>query len=511
MSSIRSNTGTTTTLQACNDVGNTNIPENIIDKISSKRNNIRKLSSSKSNRNIYVNEPSVIQSKECLKLLKHTENGYEKDQWDLLRSIFKEFDKQNEIYNYVENDLKECMAEIRTEDDCIQFLKRRCAVCYQLFARCSIITMVVCHCEICAKCFQSGYTLRSKESNLDSMWPFTCLICMKPKNILEEPIHTEILLNLLQQHTSSNLARKYSNGLADISFRTMNGYTKCRNCNNEFIAAQSSQLNKMQSIVCTNCNRDICINCGQLWASISHQSVNGKIICSSNVVRKAANSEHRPFETISCPKCKACFELARGGCLHLQCSFCHHEFCQSCLMPMYRDPSQCSECVKLQKVGKRGYSSLHAHHPRNCLYYLRDLSPQQLIGLLKDNHINWHDHKHGLENELRLSSDRYNGLKFVNNRNVCQMLVQRDDANSIDSICAADSCLIDQRICEMHLKEFIVKLIKSKKIDPVNAYEVNDLKQIIARSSLQITTTSNQRHHLIEMICKHLPINDDVF
>lgn len=69
------------------------------------------------------------------------------------------------------------------------------------------------------------------------------------------------------------------------------------------------------------------------------------------------------------------FILVKGGCMHLTCIHCKYEFCSDCLKP-FRMGSDCklSEyCVKL---------GLHAHHPRNCLFYLRDKEPGELKQLL---------------------------------------------------------------------------------------------------------------------------------
>ena len=42
------------------------------------------------------------------------------------------------------------------------------------------------------------------------------------------------------------------------------------------------------------------------------------------------------------------------------------------------------DCTKYKSCRKKG---LHAHHPRNCLFYLRDESVEDLQKLLKDNNV----------------------------------------------------------------------------------------------------------------------------
>lgn len=61
--------------------------------------------------------------------------------------------------------------------------------------------------------------------------------------------------------------------------------------------------------------------------------------------------------------------------MHLTCTQCKYEFCSDCYKPfaLGDDCKVSDHCIKL---------GLHAHHPRNCLFYLRDKEPQQLKQLL---------------------------------------------------------------------------------------------------------------------------------
>lgn len=62
--------------------------------------------------------------------------------------------------------------------------------------------------------------------------------------------------------------------------------------------------------------------------------------------------------------------------MHLTCSRCKHEFCSDCLKPF----SMGANCGVSDYCAKLG---LHAHHPRNCLFYLRDKEPLELKQLLR--------------------------------------------------------------------------------------------------------------------------------
>lgn len=62
--------------------------------------------------------------------------------------------------------------------------------------------------------------------------------------------------------------------------------------------------------------------------------------------------------------------------MHCTCSQCKHEFCSGCAKP-FTMGAKCGQTPYCAKLG------LHAHHPRNCLFYLRDKEPAQLQRLLK--------------------------------------------------------------------------------------------------------------------------------
>lgn len=62
--------------------------------------------------------------------------------------------------------------------------------------------------------------------------------------------------------------------------------------------------------------------------------------------------------------------------MHFTCTQCKHEFCYGCGKPFMMG----AKCGVSEYCGKLG---LHAHHPRNCLFYLRDKEPQELQQLLK--------------------------------------------------------------------------------------------------------------------------------
>ena len=85
---------------------------------------------------------------------------------------------------------------------------------------------------------------------------------------------------------------------------------------------------------------------------------------------------HLDEHGMECPACKFKYTLSRGGCMHFTCTQCKHEFCIGCYKP-FKMGVKCGKGAGCARMG------LHAHHPRNCLFYLRDKEPADLQKLLR--------------------------------------------------------------------------------------------------------------------------------
>lgn len=62
--------------------------------------------------------------------------------------------------------------------------------------------------------------------------------------------------------------------------------------------------------------------------------------------------------------------------MHFTCTQCKYEFCYGCGKPFMMG-ARCGLSEYCARLG------LHAHHPRNCLFYLRDKEPHELQTLLQ--------------------------------------------------------------------------------------------------------------------------------
>ena len=83
--------------------------------------------------------------------------------------------------------------------------------------------------------------------------------------------------------------------------------------------------------------------------------------------------------------------------MHFKCTQCPNEFCSGCgqafkqvmidwcyIISVGYILQNTQQCKKFASCAKRG---LHAHHPRDCLFYLRDFTVQELQGFLEKNNV----------------------------------------------------------------------------------------------------------------------------
>ena len=120
------------------------------------------------------------------------------------------------------------------------------------------------------------------------------------------------------------------------------------------------------------------------WDNLNHNHRDGTDVtrfCDADSIGAEPKSiiDYLNENCVECPRCHRKFALARGGCMHLTCSQCRYEFCSGCTAPFYLGAKCTENSAFCSKLG------LHAHHPRNCLFYLRDKEADVLAALLKVN------------------------------------------------------------------------------------------------------------------------------
>ncbi|KAM6989839.1 uncharacterized protein LKV04_009434 [Tautogolabrus adspersus] len=160
--------------------------------------------------------------------------------------------------------------------------------------------------------------------------------------------------------------------LRDRALQEMPNFRWCAHCS--FGMLHEADRLRMD---CPSCKKSTCCQCRSPWSS-QHQGLS----CQQFRVWKQQNHlDQNPnpmvsYNSIECPSCQCLFSVSKGGCLHFTCSQCQHQFCGGCS----RTFSLGSACSFSADCGTKG---LHAHHPRDCLYHLRDWSVPRLHLLLQ--------------------------------------------------------------------------------------------------------------------------------
>lgn len=195
-----------------------------------------------------------------------------------------------------------------------------------------------------------------------------------------------------------------------------------------------------------------------------------KISCEAFAAWKEANDpdnqaraleRHLSEHGIACPSCGFRYTLSRGGCMHFTCSQCRHEFCVGCQKP-FRMGVKCGKGAACAKMG------LHAHHPRNCLFYLRDKEPADLERLLRRAGVDY----------------RTEAAENAGNGGVCGVQVQKETAVGLEDVACGEAVQRGHAgYCQPHYVEYLCGLIYRNDVDPVSTFDLGELKQVFARAS----------------------------
>ena len=173
----------------------------------------------------------------------------------------------------------------------------------------------------------------------------------------------------------------------------------------------------------------------------------------------AGLEQHMAEHGISCPNCNFRYTLTKGGCMHFTCTQCKFEFCVGCNKP-FKMGTKCGKDPGCAKLG------LHAHHPRNCLFYLRDKEPEDLQRLLKKNKVEF------------LTKPR-DGTEVT----ACRVQVQKETADGmVDGACDEEAPAGFAGYCRTHYVEYLCNLVIKEKLEVVSLMEIGEVKAIFTRA-----------------------------
>lgn len=364
-------------------------------------------------------------------------------------------------------DVMEAVQLNRDYPSALRFLTHNCPICQDQVSFSKIITMTHCSCFLCQTCFTTFFSAAIKERSVEQL---VCPQCGQPevrgKGWLEESMDYFNLLDTQIRHfLPSNIHELFQRKLRDRALQEMPNFCWCAHCS--FGMLHEADTLRMD---CPACKKSTCSKCRSRW-SPQHQGLS----CDQFRVWLQQNQlDHHSSPLLSngieCPNCHVVFCLSKGGCLHFTCSQCQHQFCGGCSQ-RFTLGSTCGFSTDCTNKG------LHAHHPRDCLYHLRDWSVSRLQMLLQSYRVSpmW----------LETASV---GTPGDSSAAECVVLELRDDCSKREEPCGRPAQPEYRGYCQLHYKERLVELINRCRADPAVLFSIAEISAELQRWQVTVPT-----------------------
>ncbi|XP_050309298.1 E3 ubiquitin-protein ligase lubel isoform X2 [Anthonomus grandis grandis] len=381
-------------------------------------------------------------------------------------------------------------------DAAIAYLQQDCELCAGKYPMKKIISMLKCTHRCCQECAKNYFTVQITDR---SIMDCNCPFCKAPElshNTSTEDEISDYFSNLdilLKGILDPPVHELFQQKLRDRTLMQDPNFKWCVQCSSGFIAHP-----KQKRLICPDCKSVTCASCRRPWEK-QHEG----ITCQKFAEWKDANdpenqasavAKHLAENGIDCPQCKFRYSLAKGGCMHFTCIQCKHEFCYGCGKPFMMG-AKCSVSQYCSKLG------LHAHHPRNCLFYLRDKEIHELQKLLKD-------HKIKFDTELPTEKEE-NASAIVR----CPVSLQKETPTGLlDTVCNNDVNPGQAGLCRMHYIEYLSLLICKNKIETIEILQEDDLETIVRRANKRLppnaygTPKSMYHFRLKQIVMEQVPL-----
>ncbi|XP_037549700.1 E3 ubiquitin-protein ligase RNF31 [Nematolebias whitei] len=345
-------------------------------------------------------------------------------------------------------DVVQAVKESHDKDFIRRLLNNECPCCLSIFPRSKMQSLTSCQCSVCHDCFRDHFTIAIRDKHIRDM---VCPVCGEPD--INDPEQLDSYFSTLDIQLRDCLEMDvydlFHKKLMEHTLMKDPKFLWCYHCTNGFIN-DGNQL----KVTCLMCRKSFCAQCKKPWEP-QHQDVS----CEQFQLWKRENDPEYQRQGlagylrdngITCPQCNFQYALTKGGCMHFSCSQCRYEFCSGCNNPYYK------ACCKTPRCK---YNGLHAHHPRDCLFYLRDWDADKLQQLLQRNGVDF-------------NTDPSSGAQA----DACGVMEQKDEGGQqVDSPCGLQTQPGQAGLCNKHYKEYLVSLINAHTLDPAVLYEPNDL------------------------------------
>lgn len=381
----------------------------------------------------------------------------------------------------------------------LKYLSHTCPICQEQVTFSKFVPMTHCPCSLCESCFKACFTAAIKEKTVDKL---VCPLCSRPdirgKQGMEDAMDYFNLLDTQIRHfLEPEIHELFQKKLRDRALQDMDHFRWCFHCS--FGMVHEADRLRMD---CPNCGKSTCSQCRSPWTP-EHQGVSCEDFRRWQLRHDPTHLQELDSallrDKIECPKCHLVFYLSKGGCLHFSCSQCQHEFCGSCSQPF----APGSACMFSMECVSRG---LHAHHPRNCLYHLRDWSTARLHLLLQYYKVSppW------------LRADPTFPSQATPPAGVCEVMEAPDDSSTREEPCGRPALPEYPGVCGQHHKERLVEVVRRVGLDPATLYGRAELEAELRRWCMVVTpphadqeSESDYVRRLRTILAQNIPLGKD--
>lgn len=388
---------------------------------------------------------------------------------------------------YSLEDVVQAVQESHDREFIKRVLAKECPICLSVFPHSKMQSLTSCQCSVCCGCFQQHFTIAVRDKHIRDM---VCPVCWEPD--INDPEHLNSYFSTLdiqlRECLEPEVYELFHKKLTEQALIKDPKFLWCCHCSYGFIY-DGDQL----KVTCFQCRNSFCAQCKKPWesqhAGLSCEQYQSWKRENDPEYQKQGLAGYLRDNGITCPNCRFQYALSKGGCMHFCCSQCRYQFCSGCNNP-FHTTCAVDECT---------VSGLHAHHPRDCLFYLRDWEPSRLQALLQNN---------GVAFNTEPPPGTQTGL--------CGVIEQKDEGGQQpDSACGAQTQPGHAGLCEKHYREYLVSLINSHSIDPAPLYSSNELLLACRRYKVDDTRrdgedTFTYYSRLLEKLMGEVPLGDKV-
>ncbi|XP_074023751.1 E3 ubiquitin-protein ligase RNF31, partial [Numenius arquata] len=204
-------------------------------------------------------------------------------------------------------------------------LRCECGVCGWALPRQQMRVLTGCECPLCPECFRLHFTIGVKERGVRDL---VCPVCARP-DLSDEGqrlCYFSTLDPQLRECLDPDTYQLFTQKLTELELMRDPKFIWCIQCSFGFIF--EAEQGPAQ---CPQCHQRFCPRCQRPWdpqhASLSCAEFGAWLSARDPQAAPVGLAAFLREHGIACPRCGVWYALARGGCMHFQCSQCRHHFC----------------------------------------------------------------------------------------------------------------------------------------------------------------------------------------